>query len=425
MDSYENMIYNDVVKLKPVFWNNMNKQNSDVVLPQLSLKYDDIIDAEKRLNRFAPFIKKCFPETNDGIIESSLIEISGMKDSISKTYDKKIHGRVYAKCDNHLEVAGSIKARGGIYEVLKFAEKLAMDEGLLSGHDNYEIMKGEQFKELFSQHNIIVGSTGNLGLSIGIIGSALGFKVIVHMSSDAKEWKKKLLRNRGVKVIEHKGDFTRAVERARMDSEKEPNAYMIDDENSKELFLGYSVAALRIAQQLKDKGIIIDKDHHMNVYIPCGVGGAPGGITFGLKHIFGDNVSCFFVEPTNSPSMLLSLLTKQYNKFHIKNYGINNKTDADGLAVGSPSKFVAPIAEKLIDGIYTIEDKELYKLVALMKDTEDIKIELSAAAGLLGPTFISGTPYDIHVAWLTGGIFLPEETYNSFYDKGKQLIINQ
>jgi len=35
----------------------------------------DIEDAEKRLQRFAPAIKELFPETNDGIIESSHTEL--------------------------------------------------------------------------------------------------------------------------------------------------------------------------------------------------------------------------------------------------------------------------------------------------------------------------------------------------------------
>lgn len=87
--------------------------------------------------------------------------------------------KFWVKADHALPVAGSIKARGGIYEVLQFAEKLALDDGLLSGHtDSYKKLVEPKARELFSKYTISVGSTGNLGLSIGIISTALGKRVV-------------------------------------------------------------------------------------------------------------------------------------------------------------------------------------------------------------------------------------------------------
>lgn len=410
---------NDVVELRQVLWTNPNKKSFSDASKELDLKYEDILDAEERLNRFAPLVKRLFPETEDGIIESPLVEIPNMKREIEKAWNKEINGQLFLKCDSHLKIAGSIKARGGIYEVLKHAEELAISNGLLSPEDDYSKLGDIEFRNFFSDYKIAVGSTGNLGLSIGIMSSALGFDVTVHMSRDAKQWKKDLLRNKGAHVVEYEDDYSKAVEEGRRQCEGDPKAYFIDDENSKDLFLGYSVAALRLKNQLESQGVVIDENNPLYVYLPCGVGGAPGGITFGLKHIYGDNVYCYFVEPTHSPCMLLGLASGKHEKIHVRDFGIDNITEADGLAVGSPSKLVSEVSDILIDGVYTIEDRTLFKLLAMLKDSEDIKIEPSAASSLLGPITVSPEQKGTHISWATGGLFLPENLYKEMYNQGK------
>jgi D-serine dehydratase len=414
-----------ITKLQPVLWLNTNlKPMKD--LPEFPVTIDDMIEAEQLWERFIPFFIKEFPETKElnGIIESPLKKINRMKTALSGTFN----GDLYLKCDNELPIAGSIKSRGGVYEVLHHAEQLALKSGLVSKNDNYEIFSEEKLKNFFSQYKIGVGSTGNLGLSIGIISAKLGFNVSVYMSADAKQWKKDLLREKGATVYEFSGDFGEAISAGRQKTLTDPQAYFVDDEKSKHLFLGYSVAAFRLQKQLQEKNIKVDKEHPLLVYLPCGVGGSPGGITFGLKQIFGDHVHCFFVEPTHSPSVLIGLLTGEKEKVCVQDFGIDNRTEADGLAVGRPSSFATSISEHLISGIYTVEDDELYRLLALLADNEGIFIEPSSTSGLLGPGIVEDSGYltyeekGTHVVWATGGSLVPQVDMERFYKKGRELI---
>lgn len=420
----------NLIKTHKVFWLNPLYKNT-YFSKAGDLTMNDILDAERRLQRFAPYIAQAFPETaeSNGIIESSLKKIPKMKDALEKESQVSISGQLLLKCDSHLPISGSIKARGGIYEVLKHAEDLVIKEGMLSIDDDYSILMQERFKEFFSQYKVAVGSTGNLGLSIGIISAALGFKVYVHMSADARQWKKDLLRKKSVTVIEYESDYSKAVEEGRRQSESDPKSYFVDDENSKNLFLGYGVAALRLQKQLTEMNIRVDENHPLFVYLPCGVGGGPGGVAFGLKLLFGSNVHCFFAEPTHSPCMLLGMMTGLHNKVSVQDFGIDNMTKADGLAVGRASGFVGKVMEDMLSGIFTVEDEKLYKLISILMDTENIYVEPSAAAGFFGLMHIFGSEEGLryqtsmelinkmynstHIVWATGGNMVPiGERYN-------------
>ncbi|MCL6573068.1 MAG: D-serine ammonia-lyase [Bacillus sp. (in: Bacteria)] len=426
-------LLNKIIDLVPVVWFNPNLKSMKEIA-SLPITKQDMEDAAELWKRFAPFLAMEFPETRvtNGMIESPLRKIANMKNELNSKYSAMLVGELYLKCDNELPLAGSIKARGGVYEVLHYAEKLAIEAGLLKKEDNYTSFSSRKFKEFFSQYSIGVGSTGNLGLSIGIIGAKLGFQVSVYMSSDAKQWKKDLLREKGATVIEFTGDFGEAILAGRQQTKKNPNGYFVDDEDSKHLFLGYSVAAIRLQKQLEEEKIIVDAEHPLFVYQPCGVGGSPGGVAFGLKQIFGDNVHCFFVEPTHSPAVLIGLLTGEKEKVCVQDFGIDNRTEGDGLAVGRPSCFASSVSDKLISGVYTIEDNELFELLATLADSEGLYVEPSATAGLIGPGKIIASNYAeqnnldpkkiTHIVWATGGALVPKEEMDRFYELGKSLI---
>ncbi len=385
-----------------------------------TLRLADMQAAQDRFTRFAPLLAALFPElaASNGRIESELLLVPAMQQALGL---KPEMGRLWVKADHSLPVAGSIKARGGFHEVLEHAERLALQNGLISPDGDYRVLAQPAAQALFARHQVAVGSTGNLGLAIGVMAAALGFRAVVHMSTDAKAWKKERLRQRGVQVVEHSGDYERAVDAGRELALADPLCHFVDDERSLSLFLGYSAAALHLRTQLQEQGVLVDAAHPLLVYLPCGVGGAPAGIAWGLHELLGEHVHCFFAEPVQSPCFLAHLLSPEGSHRSVYDYGLTNRTEADGLAVPRASLLAAQVMRPLLDGVFTVEDDTLFTHLALLQETQGLRIEPSAAAGFSGPGFLqSGAlacPGANHVVWTTGGSLVPDAQYQGFLQR--------
>ncbi len=398
-------------KKESIFYENPAFKNQENFLKKLNITKQDIINANLRLDRFRPYLKKRFQDTKDGLIESQIKEVPGFKTELEDRYGIEIKGRVFVKMDNTLPIAGSIKARGGIYEVLKLAETILIEQGYLSYQDDYSKLLHKKCKDILSKYTVVVGSTGNLGLSVGIMSAALGFNAEVHMSCDAKEWKKELLKKWGAKVIEHPGDYSYAVKMGRKRCEGDRFAHFVDDENSLDLFLGYATSALRLKEQLAKVDVYPSTNNPICVYLPCGVGGAPGGISFGMAHVFGTAARCYTAEPVGAPCVIGALITGK-DDFNIKELGIELNTEADGLAVPGPSKLAIPIIKNIIAGGFTLFDEEMLWSVRSLYLKENIKIEPSAGAGVKGVYFVEKYVGKCdHLIWLTGGMLIPDNEF--------------
>ncbi|MEK8051378.1 D-serine ammonia-lyase [Ideonella sp. DXS22W] len=424
--------------------------------------------AAQRLAWFAPLLAQLFPEAlaaAGGLIESPLLPVPALQAALGLPADA---GTLFVKADHALPVAGSVKARGGIHEVLEHAEALALRHGLLPAdlltspqaraQVPSTVLAGPAARALFAAHQVAVGSTGNLGLAIGVMAAALGFEAVVHMSAEAKGWKKDRLRQRGVRVVEHAGDYAEAVAAGRAEAQAAGGRiHFVDDERSASLFLGYAVAAERLAAQLAAAGRVVDAEHPLIVYLPCGVGGAPGGIAWGLRQRFGAHVHCFFAEPVQSPCFLLGLLAAhplaraqvpalaaqasraaaEGEPPSVYDIGLSNRTEADGLAVPRASALALAWAGPGLAGGYTVTDDDLHRLLHQAALSEALRLEPSAAAGLAGPRLLLHSPAGrawldasglrpqlaraTHIAWTTGGQAVPDVEIAAFRHRGAQL----
>ncbi|MEE4134768.1 MAG: D-serine ammonia-lyase [Desulforhopalus sp.] len=421
-------------RYQEVTWYNPDYQT--VALPSSPLlpKKAEITEAAARFSRFRDFFAAAFPETAPagGTITSPLVAIPQMQQALASAYQTEFSGRLLLKCDHLLPIAGSIKARGGFHEVLCQAEKIALAENLLSPGENTSRLGSTEARHIFSRYRLAVGSTGNLGLAIGILGARFGFTVTVHMAAAAKSWKKKLLRGHGIEVVEYQADYSLAVAAGRRQAADDASCHFVDDENSTDLFLGYAVAAAELAGQLAEAGVNVDADHPLHVHLPCGVGGAPGGVTFGLKHLFAGHVHCWFAEPTHSPCMLLGLYTGLHEKIAVRDLGLDNQTVADGLAVGRPSGLVGRLLSPVIAGAYTVDDQHLLRQLVLLQESEKIALEPSALAGMVGivrlhhehdasrsKNFSDREADATHVVWATGGGMVPPDEHRAYSRLGK------
>lgn len=414
------MIPQSLSAARPLLWINPHRTAeppATTVVGDTPLGLSDMQAAQDRFERFAPLLAVLFPElaASNGLIESALVPVPAMQRAL---HLPPAQGRLWVKADHSLPVAGSIKARGGFHEVLELAERLALQHGLLQPGDDYRALAQPPARALFAQYQVAVGSTGNLGMAIGMMAAALGFRAAVHMSVDAKDWKKERLRLRGVQVVEHTGDYEQAVAAGRQRAETDPLCHFVDDERSRSLLIGYSAAALHLRTQLQAQDVVVNADHPLLVYLPCGVGGAPAGIAWGLHQLYGPHVHCFFAEPVQSPCFLLQMLSPVDSHPSVYDLGLTNQTEADGLAVPRASLLAAQIMRPLLAGAFTVEDQTLFDHLAMALGTEGLRLEPSAAAGFSGPLHLQGNPLAHaganHVVWTTGGLLVPEVPYQEF-----------
>ena len=85
-DFSNNIVVSKLSKLEEITWINKKEISFSEYEKNLPISDKQLDEAEDRLKRFAPFIKKAFPETekSNGIIESPLEPILKMQKKIGR-----------------------------------------------------------------------------------------------------------------------------------------------------------------------------------------------------------------------------------------------------------------------------------------------------------------------------------------------------
>ena len=105
------ILLTDIRNAIEVEWANPMKMSNDDAVLRSSLTMSDIDAAYARMRRFAPLMKKLFPETElrNGLIDSDLVEVSKLKKALNESrLGANIQGRLMMKLDSHLDVACSL-----------------------------------------------------------------------------------------------------------------------------------------------------------------------------------------------------------------------------------------------------------------------------------------------------------------------------
>ena len=120
-------VVGDLMDLKETFWLNPGLWPASEALAACPLTRADVEDAAARLERFAPLHQKGVPP--DGGRRRDHRVPPGSHSPHAEGPGGTCRDSFCLKEDSHLPISGSIKARGGIYEVLHLAEDIAREGG--------------------------------------------------------------------------------------------------------------------------------------------------------------------------------------------------------------------------------------------------------------------------------------------------------
>lgn len=255
----------------------------------------------------------------------------------SEYFSKETGNNIFLKPEN-MQVTGAYKIRGAYYTISTLSDE--------------EKSRG-----------LVTASAGNHAQGVAYAAQKAGVSATICMPITTPLIKVNNTRNYGANVVLHGETFDDAAEEAARLSKEEGLTY-VHPFNDLRVSTGQGTISYEIFSDLPDVNVIL---------VPIGGGGLASGVATYAK-LLNPGVKVYGVEPVGAASMKACLEAGEIVTLP------KIDTIADGVAVKTPGDEVFPYIQQNLDGIITIEDKELVSCFLDMMEKHKMIVE---NAGLL------------------------------------------
>ena len=247
----------------------------------------------------------------------------------SDYFSAQTGNKVYLKAEN-MQVTGAYKIRGAYFKTSTLTEE--------------ERAKG-----------LITASAGNHAQGVAYAAKAYGCKAVIVMPETTPLMKVNRTKSYGAEVVLHGDVYDEACEYAYQLAEEHGYTF-IHPFDDPAVATGQGTIAMEIVKELP----LVDY-----ILVPIGGGGLATGVST-LAKLLNPKIKVIGVEPAGANCMQASLEADKVTTLPKVN------TIADGTAVKTPGSKLFPYIKQNLDGIITVEDREL--VVAFLDMVENHKM---------------------------------------------------
>ncbi|MBR2715828.1 MAG: cysteine synthase A [Ruminococcus sp.] len=255
-----------------------------------------------------------------------------------------------------------------------------------------QMIEDAKSKGILKSGSVIIEPTsGNTGIGLAAVGTALGYKVILTMPETMSVERRKLLSAYGAQIVltDGKLGMNGAVKKAQQIKDKTQGAVILGQfDNMANPYAHYISTGAELYSQTDGK---------IDAFVAAvGTGGTLSGVGKYLKEK-NDKIRVIAVEPQSS-----ALLSK----------GVAGPHKIQGIGANFIPK---TLDAEIFDEIITVTDEEAYATTVLIAKTEGILVGISSGAALCAATkFLKSCDEDLTVAvvlpdtgerYLSSGVF--------------------